>query len=219
MLDFTASDTEKIVIGMNLSAGDYTQMRLIVDANDSDGGINELSEQHPFANYVIDTNNNYHELKIPSGDKTGFKIVHGFTIFANTTTELNLDFDVCKSVIEKGDKDPWILKPTIKVFDDHEKAIIRGKVTDSITDLGIPGVLVSVQNYIDGAADLNDRVIVHTSTITSSEPGSEGNFSIFVDPGSEYNLVAYKDGYHPDFGTVPSLEEEDVLEGDTAVNF
>ena len=61
--------------------------------------------------------------------------------------------------------------------------------------------------------------MVHTATITSSETGSEGNFSIFVEPGSPYNLVAYKDGYHPDFGTVPSLEEEDVLEGNTAVNF
>ena len=213
-------DDVRFYIGAaNLSAGGYTQMRLIVDPDYSDGGINVLSEQHPFANYVIDSNNNYHELKIPSGDKTGFKIVHGFTIYANTTTELNLDFDVCKSVIEKGDKDPWILKPTVKVFDDHEKAIIRGKVTDSDTKLGIPRVLVSVQNYNDGAADLKDEVLVHTSTITSSEPGSEGNFSIFVEPGSEYNLAAYKDGYHPDFGTVPSLEEEDVLEGNTAVNF
>ena len=65
-------DDVRFYIGAaNLSAGNYTQMRLVVDANNSDGGINKLSEQHPFANYVIDTNNNYHELKIPSGDKTG----------------------------------------------------------------------------------------------------------------------------------------------------
>ena len=214
------NDVRFYIGAANLSAGGYTQMRLIIDADDSDGGINILSEQHPYANYVIDSNNNYHELKIPSGDKTGFKIVHGFTIYDKTTTELNLDFDVCRSIIEKGDKDPWILKPVVKVFDDHEKAIIRGKVTDNDTKLGIPRVLVSVQNYDAGAADLKDRVIVHTSTLTSSEPGSEGNFSIFVEPTSEYyNLVAYKDGYHPDFGTVTILNEGDVLEGNTAVNF
>ena len=214
------NDVRFYIGAANLSAGDYTQMRLIVDPDNSDGGINVLSEQHPYANYVIDSNKNYHELKIPSGDKTGFKIVHGFTIYAKTTTELNLDFDVCKSVIEKGDKDPWILKPTVKVFDDLEKAIIRGKVTNSFTTLGIPRVLVSVQNYIAGAPDLKDKVIVHTSTLTSSEPGSEGYFSIFVEPTSEYyNLVAYNDGYHPDFGTVALLEEGEVLEGNTAVNF
>ncbi len=215
-------DDVRFYIGAaNLSAGNYTQMRLIVDANDSDGGINELSEQHPFANYVIDTNSNYHELKIPSGDKTGFKIVHGFTIYANTTTELNLDFDVCTSVIEKGDKDPWILKPTVKVFDYLDRAIIRGKVTDNSTPsgIGIPRVLVSVQDYIATAGDLKDKVRVYTSTITSSEPGSEGNFSIFVKPGTAYNIVAYKDGYHPDFGSVPALGEGDVLVGNTAVNF
>jgi hypothetical protein len=213
------NDVRFYIGAANLSAGDYTQMRLIVDPDDSDGGVNVLSEQHPFANYVIDSNNIYHQLEIPSGDKTGFKVVHGFTIYTKTTTELNLDFDVCKSVIEKGDKDPWILKPAVKVFDDHEKAIIRGQVTDNDTKLGIPRVLVSVQNYDDTAADQKDKVIVHTSTITSSEPGLEGNFSIFVEPGTPYNLVAYKDGYHPDFGSVPALAEEDVLEGNTAINF
>jgi len=213
------NDVRFYIGAADLSAGDYTQMRLIVDAKDSDGGINKLSEQHPFANYVIDKNDNYHELKIPSGDKTGFKVVHGFTIYPKTTTELNLDFDVCRSVIEKGDKDPWILKPAVKVFDDHEKAIIRGKVTDSTNNKGIPGVLVSVQSYNNSASDLKDRVIVHTSTITSSEKGSEGNYSIFVEPGYRYNLVAYKDGYYPDFGTTPLLKSTDVLEDAEAQNF
>jgi hypothetical protein len=85
-------------------------------------------------------------------------------------------------------------------------------VTDSTTTLGMPGVLVSVQNYNAGATDLKDEVLVHTATITSSETGSEGNFSIFVEPGSPYNLVAYKDGYHPDFGSVQALGEMEILE-------
>jgi hypothetical protein len=57
----------------------------------------------------------------------------GFKIYPKTTTELNLDFDVCRSVIEKGDKDPWILKPTAKVFDDHEKAIGKNVLENDIT--------------------------------------------------------------------------------------
>jgi len=213
------NDVRFYIGAANLSAGGYTQMRIIIDADESDGGINILSEQHPYANYVIDSNNNYHELKIPSGDKTGFKIVHGFTIYDKTTTELNLDFDVCRSIIEKGDKDPWILKPVVKVFDDHEKAIIRGIVTNYDTTSGIPGVLVSVQNYDNSAVDLKNKVKVFTSTITSSEPGKVGEYSIFVEPGTPYNLVAYKDGYQPGFGSVSALNETDVLEGDTAENF
>ena len=60
------NDVRFYIGAANLAAGDYTQMRMIVDATESDGGINGLSQEHPYANYVIDSNNNYHELKIPS---------------------------------------------------------------------------------------------------------------------------------------------------------
>src|SRR4030095_5974329 len=42
-----------------LDAGKYTQMRLII-GDTPDDGINILSQSHPFANYVIDTDNLVH---------------------------------------------------------------------------------------------------------------------------------------------------------------
>ena len=78
---------------VDLNARSYTQMRLII-------GDTPNPDTLPFANYVI-TNTDpveIHELKIPSGDKTGFKIVNGFTIAADQKTELILDFDACRSV-------------------------------------------------------------------------------------------------------------------------
>ena len=69
----------------DLAIGSYTQMRLIIGTQ-KDAGINILSEAHPYANYVIDTDDAYQELKIPSGINTGIKIVHGFTISADQTT-------------------------------------------------------------------------------------------------------------------------------------
>ncbi|MCK7490916.1 MAG: DUF4382 domain-containing protein [Comamonadaceae bacterium] len=63
----------------------------------ADGGVNIRGQAHPFANYVIDDSNDYHELKIPSGFQTGVKIVQGFEINENRTTELLLDFDASRS--------------------------------------------------------------------------------------------------------------------------
>ena len=67
---------------VELPAGHHTQMRLIIGDEAEQGTINILSQAHPYANYVIIDNDpgdavdpEIHELKIPSGDKTGIKIV------------------------------------------------------------------------------------------------------------------------------------------------
>jgi len=60
-------------------------MRLII-GDSPDDTINLLSESHPYANYIIDNSNTYHELKFPIGIQTGTKIVHGFDINEDRTT-------------------------------------------------------------------------------------------------------------------------------------
>jgi hypothetical protein len=180
-------------------------MRLIIGTV-ADDGINELSEAHPFANYVIDTDDNYQELKIPSGIQTGIKIVHGFTISANKTTELILDFNAEKSVVVAGSNENWLLKPTIKVGSIEELSIIRGRVTSG-DSTGISGALVSVQEFDGSATDDKDKVTVQTSTITDSD----GYFAIFVSPlegGDEYNLVIYAEGKIPEYRKIISLAAE-----------
>ena len=102
-----------------------------------------------------------HELKVPSGDKTGIKIVGGYNIAANQTTELILDFDACRSVVQAGKSGQWLLKPTIKMGETEGYSIIKGQVTDGdITEpeiLGLEGVLVSAQQYDSEASDVKKR--------------------------------------------------------------
>jgi len=84
-----------------LQTGHYTQMRLIIGET-PDNGVNLLSEGNPHGNYIIDKSDTYYELKIPSGYQTGIKIVHGFDITENQTTELILDFDASRSIVKAG---------------------------------------------------------------------------------------------------------------------
>jgi len=205
---------------VNLQAGSYTQMRLII-------GENANPDTHPFANYVI-TNTDpaeIYELKIPSGDNSGFKIIQGFTIASDQNTELILDFDACSSIVQAGNSGQWLLKPTVKVRNTANYAIIESRVTDD-TDtpsaLGINGVLVTVQKYNGTAIDPKDKVEVVAATITDSLkdeageeiPNTEGNFSIFVEPlpaGEHYYLVAYTEGKIPDFLIITGLLEGETL--------
>jgi len=176
-----------------LETGHYTQMRLIIGET-RDNGINLLSESHPYGSYIIDRSDTYHELKIPSGLQTGVKIVHGFDINENQTTELILDFDASRSIVRAGNSGQWLLKPTVKVLDTGACSIISGTVTTAIdTDELLEGVLVSAQIYNSDADDPKDEVVVEASTITDEE----GSYKIFLQPGT-YNLVAYGEGYTPE---------------------
>lgn len=173
-----------------LETGHYTQMRMII-GKVSDTEINILSESHPHANYIIDKFDTYYELKIPSGLQTGVKIVHGFDINENETTELILDFDASESIVKAGSSGQWLLKPTIKVLDTKECSIISGTVDTDGT--AIEGALVSAQIYDPGAPNPKDKVVIQASTSTDEN----GSYTIFLQPGA-YNIVAYKDEYNAD---------------------
>jgi len=196
-----------------LETAHYTQMRLIIGKSPDDT-INLLSESHPYANYIIDNADTYYELKIPSGYQTGIKIVHGFDIAEDQTTELILDFDACRSVVQAGNSGKWLLKPTIKIASLEDFSIINGTVTDD-SDAGIEGALVSAQIFNGGTTETkdDDELIIQAATITDSN----GEYKLFVTPGT-FNLVVYAEAKVPDFRKVATTAGE-VLEGPTAENF
>jgi len=203
LLDLTNGVREELGIA-DLKTGDYTQMRLLL-ATQPDLGINILSQEHPYANYVITSSNDVHELKVPSGFQTGIKIVKGFTINRNTTTELIVDFDATRSVVKAGNSGKWLLKPTIKIVsDDEESAIVQGKVTDQTTPVAanLSGAMVSLQ-YNSGT-----QIEIEASSLTNGE----GYYKLFASPG-DYNLVAYKQGYQYEC-TAISLDADQVVEAE-----
>ncbi len=199
---------------VDLPEGSYTQMRLIIGLQ-PDGGINVLSEKHPFANYVVTKEDSaYHELKVPSGPQTGIKIVHGFTISEFETTEIVLDFDAGKSVVRAGNSGLWLLKPTIKVFELSEYAIVRGVVEDG-EGAGIEGALVSAQQE-----DFDGNPVVFAATISDAE----GKFALFLKPEQEdytggdlYNIVAYKSEYEAGCVGVVTAPKLNQIEGETSL--
>ena len=186
----------------DLPPGHYTQMRLII-GDLPDAGVNILSQAHPYANYVIDSEDAYHALKIPSGLQTGIKIVYGFDINANSTTELILDFDASKSVVVAGSSGLYLLEPTIQVLSTALASIVRGTVTRASDLSGVKGALVSAQVYDPTAADAKDRVVVRTSTASADD----GGYEIFVAAGA-YNVVAAKEDFAPAGAAVTTHEDE-----------
>jgi len=91
-----------------LPAGHYTQLRLMLSANDA---------SNPFRNSVIRSSGSGAQLalKTPSAVQTGIKLVHGFDVPAGERVDLVLDFDACKSVVALGNGG-FLLKPVVKAI-------------------------------------------------------------------------------------------------------
>jgi hypothetical protein len=174
-----------------LPSGYYTQMRLII-GRVPDSGLNILDQPHPYANYVIDSEDHRHQLFVPSGEQTGIKIVHGFTISQDETTELILDFNVSESVVIAGKSGKWLLKPTIKVLDGQNHAVVSGQVRDAQSGSGLEGILISAQVYDSDAGAIKDEISIRTATVTDKE----GFYKLLLRSGT-YNIVAANTNCEP----------------------
>jgi len=172
-----------------LEAGQYGQMRLILGELPENPATNILNEPHPFANYLIDSEGTSQELKVPSGYQSGIKIVRGFSIITSQATDLVLDFDAARSVVQAGKSGKWLLKPTIKVLETVENSV-SGEVVEGVEP--IAGAAVSAQIYNPDTDDQRDEVVVQGATVTTEE----GVYKLFLPPDI-YTLVVTKDGYLP----------------------
>ena len=185
-----------------LEAGKYNQLRLILSS--------EPLGEHPFANYVViqgevpeeyiigQEQGEYYtteELKVPSGLQTGIKIVQGFTIEVGGSTELTLDFDAEKSVVQAGNNTKWLLKPTIKVLETVTYSV--SGVVDTIEgDLSVPlnGASVSAQ-----VQDSNGEPSAIYGTETAVIDGIEGAYKIYLPITQDiFNIVAIMDDFLPE---------------------
>ncbi|MCD6187894.1 MAG: DUF4382 domain-containing protein, partial [Desulfuromusa sp.] len=174
-----------------LAAGHYTQMRLIIGETAEENGLNMFDSLHPFANYIIDQDDTSHKLKVPSGTNTGLKIVNGFDINENETTELILDFDAMRSVVKAGSSGKYLLKPTVKVLDTANYSLISGTVLDAENPL-VGTALVTAQVTDPANPMVDEQVVIKAGTVADEND----EYMLFLEPGN-YNLVAVQTEYLP----------------------
>jgi hypothetical protein len=167
-----------------LETGHYTQMRLYLDD----------------PNYVVDSSGVDMDLTVPSGYQTGIKLVKGFDIEKDKTTELMLDFDALKSIVKEASSGKLILNPTIKVLNAGSAPVVTGTiyknvedaVTHEVTQVPVPGAIVS-------AGD-----------IASTESDENGDYCLTLEAGT-YNIDAtYTDATEGELnGSVTGIEVQD----------
>ncbi len=145
-----------------LPAGKYTQLRLVLAANDS---------ANPLANSVVPTGGTETALKSPSGQQSGIKANVNIDVESNKVVDLVIDFDACKSIVSAGNSGQYLLKPVINV---------------------IPRFLSGVSGSVEASlVNANTSVSVQQAgvVVRSTRPDSTGKFLLQPVPPGNYTLV------------------------------
>jgi hypothetical protein len=167
-----------------LETGHYTQMRLYLDD----------------PNYVVDSSGVDMDLTVPSGYQTGIKLVKGFDIEKDKTTELLLDFDALKSIVKEASSGKLILNPTIKVLNAGSAPVVTGTIYKNVED-AVTHVVTQVP--VPGA-------IISAGDVTSTESDENGDYCLTLEAGT-YNIDAtYTDATEGELkGSVTGIEVQD----------
>lgn len=148
-----------------LPAGRYSQVRLVLEKNTSG----------PSANSVVVAGTSK-PLSTPSGQTSGLKVNikdNGFDVTANSTIDLMLDFDACKSIVTQGNG-TYALKPVITAFPLAASTSATGITGSVATGLNSPvvtaqqdGVVVkaTVPDATSGKFDLSPLPASSTSYV------------------------------------------------------
>ena len=110
-----------LLVSDDFAPGDLKEIRLILGPN----------------SYVVGRDGQQYDLKTPSGQTSGVKLkLEKATLKQRETYQLLLDFDVAKSIVERGNWDPtkdkkerYLLKPVIRVVAQDLRGGLRGTVT------------------------------------------------------------------------------------------
>jgi hypothetical protein len=153
-----------------LPAGDYTQARLVLAEN---GGST------PLANAVTPAGGSEVALDTPSGQQSGLKVNVNVNVPEGQVADLVIDFDVCKSVVKRGNSGQYNLKPVLTATTVLSAAgqRVEGYVVPA---LGNTSTLVSLQ--------------LNGEPVKATPPDAAGKFVLSpVEPGT-YDLVISADG-------------------------
>lgn len=129
LLGYQEGRAALLLDGVTLPAGNYQWIRLIVD-----------NESNVRDSYLTLTSGQECELRVPSGAESGLKLNRGFSLPADGSVALTIDFDLRKSIHappgQQGSTpdctQAYLMRPTLRIVDDANVGAIAGEVDSAL---------------------------------------------------------------------------------------
>ncbi|CAB3798291.1 hypothetical protein LMG28688_04694 [Paraburkholderia caffeinitolerans] len=147
-----------------LPAGQYQQVRLVLASNTG----NTLS------NSVVPTGGAEQPLATPSATQSGYKIITPFTVQPNTLVDLILDFNACKSIVQKGNGG-YQLKPVVTAT----PTVVSGSISGYVAQAEAGAIVYAEQNgqVVKGTVADSTGKFVLSPLVQSS---TQGNYDVVI---------------------------------------
>src|SRR5260370_2966332 len=148
-----------------LAAGRYQQLRLVLVQNQGSTPANSV---------VVSGTTTEQPLTTPSATQSGYKIIQPFTVQPNTLVDLVLDFNACKSIVQRGNG-TYSLKPVVTAT----PTVVSGTVAGYVAPSEAGATVYAEQNgqIIRGTtADSNGQFVL-TPLVQSS---TNSNYDIVI---------------------------------------
>jgi Domain of unknown function (DUF4382) len=142
-----------------LPAGQYQQVRLVLAQNSGNTLANSV---------VVSGTATEQPLVTPSATQSGYKIIQPFTVQPNTLVDLVLDFNACKSIVQRGNG-TYSLKPVVTAT----PMVVSGAIDGYVAPSEAGSTVYAEQNgqVIRGTtADVNGHFVL-TPLVQSSTNG------------------------------------------------
>jgi hypothetical protein len=129
LLSLQGVNREMLLENESVPAGEYEWLRLKVNVDPD------------FRDSYVTLADGDCEMRIPSGNETGLKLIRGFTVGVGTVTDFTLDFDLRKSLIEPPGQASdattcggrvFQLKPVVRMVDNLQVGAISGTIDASL---------------------------------------------------------------------------------------
>lgn len=146
LLEYQQGRAALLLDNVTLPAGRYEWLRLIVD-----------NQTNVRDSYLVLNTGEECELRVPSGAESGLKLNRGFTLPADGSVALTIDFDLRKSIHappgQQGStpdcSQAYLMRPTLRVVDDANVGAIAGVIDSAlVTEDCLPNVYVFSGNGI-----------------------------------------------------------------------
>lgn len=140
LLQYQEGRAALLLDGVTLPAGRYEWVRLIVD-----------TQENIRDSYIVLTTGEECELRVPSGAESGLKLNRGFTLPAEGSVALTIDFDLRKSIHappgQQGSAaectQGYLMRPTLRIVDNANVGAIAGTIDSALVTEGcLPKVYV-----------------------------------------------------------------------------
>lgn len=147
-----------------LPVGQYQQVRLVLVSNTG----NTLS------NSVVPTGGTEQPLATPSATQSGYKIITPFTVQPNTLVDLILDFNACKSIVQKGNGG-YQLKPVVTAT----PTVVSGSISGYVAQAEAGATVYAEQNgeVVKGTIADSTGKFVLSPLVQSS---TQGNYDVVI---------------------------------------